>query len=375
MKLLITIFLTRDWENYHRRPEIESIAKTLGSEGLMLCINPALSFYSCKRISKRSVKKVSDNMYLITPVAPPYAPLNRIIDLSERISGCYKDNLIKTLNYFKTDEMITICWLYHPMQIDNLYFTDWDAVIYECYDQYSAAPRLSESRMRDIVENERIIMNKSDIVFVTSEELYRDKMNMNKNIYLMENAVDYDMFVCETVEKARDDVTIGYIGRINERVDLSLIRILAEKRKDWKIVMIGEIEVDIGEIAGRSNIIFRGKMKYSNMVHTARSFDVCIIPYKTDIEFNKYADLMKIYEYSAMGKPIVSTDLPCARRRSNVVRIAQESDEYIRMIEEAIRENNADLIKKRTEYAKMHTWDKRSENMKEIIVKYVGKRK
>ena len=55
--------------------------------------------------------------------------------------------------------------------------------------------------------------------------------------------------------------------------------------------------------------IIWGKSKQKDIPSIIDSFDIGIIPYDTNIDFNKYCYPMKTFEYFYLGKPIVSTPI------------------------------------------------------------------
>jgi len=79
-----------------------------------------------------------------------------------------------------------------------------------------------------------------------------------------------------------------------------------------------------------------------------------------------------MYEYLATGKPIVSTDLPEARQFNEVIYIAKDKEDFVKKIDLALCENNEDLVKKRIQIASENSWDKRIDEILEIISKFLS---
>ena len=76
---------------------------------------------------------------------------------------------------------------------------------------------------------------------------------------------------------------------------------------------------------------------------------------------------LKLYEYLAAGKPIVSTNHPEVREFSPPVLIANTPREFIENVEIAIVQNSPDYQQKSIDIAKQHSWDLRVEQMESII--------
>lgn len=75
---------------------------------------------------------------------------------------------------------------------------------------------------------------------------------------------------------------------------------------------------------------------------------------------------MKFIEYLAAGKPVVSVDLPALRAYRNVVCIAQSPQDFIRGIDEALKDNIAPL-EERISVAKEHTYEIRTNKMLQLV--------
>ena len=109
--------------------------------------------------------------------------------------------------------------------------------------------------------------------------------------------------------------------------------------------------------------------KFKNFVHVDRidqvalipflqRFDVCVIPFKV----NKITDAIspvKLYEYLAAGKPVISTKME-ACEEIDLVRVAVSKPDFVRLVSEAIHENSSLEEKERQEYAEKNTWEDRA---------------
>ncbi len=86
--------------------------------------------------------------------------------------------------------------------------------------------------------------------------------------------------------------------------------------------------------------------------------DVCLLPYRVN-EWTRNIDSLKLYEYLACGKPVVATDVPAARRFSEVVKIVTGEAQFITNMNEALDEDSPVLRAKRQRVAAQHTWEQR----------------
>ena len=71
----------------------------------------------------------------------------------------------------------------------------------------------------------------------------------------------------------------------------------------------------------------------------------------------------KIDEYLAMGKPIIATNTRAMQMFKDCVYLGNTKEDYVSLIDKAFDENSTDLIEKRRQFAKSHSW---SNNVKAI---------
>ena len=100
-------------------------------------------------------------------------------------------------------------------------------------------------------------------------------------------------------------------------------------------------------------------------------FDVCIIPYRTDSRFNYYVNPLKLHEYTAMGKPVVTTHIPEVESHKDLVWIADTPEQFVACIEEALQTDSPAKIEDRLRHAQANSWDVRIKGMLSIIQEYL----
>jgi teichuronic acid biosynthesis glycosyltransferase TuaH len=129
---------------------------------------------------------------------------------------------------------------------------------------------------------------------------------------------------------------IGYYGTFAAWFDYDLVNRLAQARPQYTIALIGP-DLDGSRVRlSRSlpNLIFLPAMAYDELPHHAVWFDVCIIPFLLS-EITYATSPLKAFEYMAMGKPIVSTDLPECRKYRSVL-IGRTPDDFLHSVDRAL---------------------------------------
>lgn len=80
-----------------------------------------------------------------------------------------------------------------------------------------------------------------------------------------------------------------------------------------------------------------------------------------------YGSSRNVYEYLAAGLPVVATPIPDVVRLGDFVSTARSVDEWVQQIERSLHEDSPELRRKRQEFARQHSWDKRAKQAIEII--------
>ena len=226
---------------------------------------------------------------------------------------------------------------------------------------------------------ERELLRKSDLAFAATEPLRQIAAVDNPDTYLVSQAVDWDYF-----EKASEKTggkpaelaslkgpIIGFTGNIHEWLDGTTLRVCAQKKPEWQIILIGpvrnigETQKEIAKIRDLDNVHLLGAKPYDQLPRYVAWFDVCIIPYRLN-KTTLVSETVKFYEYLATGKPIVSTALPPLKRWSDVVYLADSPEEFIECIEKALQEPPSSAARRR-QLARENTWDARAQTAIKLI--------
>jgi len=244
--------------------------------------------------------------------------------------------------------------------------------IYDCMDDLAAIHEGPDSRR--IVEDEDEVARSVDIVFASSLKLYEKMVQRNSRTFLVQNGVDLN---CFNLKNAPDRGTptelpsgkplVGYYGTIGHWVDLELVDYVAASRPEWNVILIGPLKTLNSRLPQRKNIFWIGPKPYDRIVSYAKRFSVAMIPFLIN-ELTKSVNPVKLYEYLALGKAVVSTNLPEVQEFSALIRVAKSRDEFLRCLDEEVRqEPDPAIMRQRFEAVNKHSWDRRIEEIRSII--------
>ena len=241
-------------------------------------------------------------------------------------------------------------------------------IIFDCLDEDSDFSNIDSS----ILNFEKKMVKISELIIVTSNILKEKIQKDAKNILYLPNAGDFKNFSKlpeNNYLNALKKPIIGYYGAIAEWFDVELIKYLAIKKPQWNFVLVGHtLGSDISKIKNYPNIHFLGEKPYEELPKYLYWFDVCLIPFK-DTPLIKATHPVKFYEYLSSGKPVVSSKIPELIQYQEFCYLAENNKEFLEKIEQALKENDTELIRKRIEFAQNNTWDHRVD----VLLNFIGK--
>jgi len=239
--------------------------------------------------------------------------------------------------------------------------------VYEMIDELEVFPEYCEGMERDHL----LALAEADVVVATARKLHERIRPIREDVLFAPNGVCLEDFqVAPHLEGPPSDMgrivrrgkpIIGYYGALAEWFDYDLVNECAKACTDYSFVFIGpDYDGSVRRLQKRRNVFWLGPKKYSALKQYLRYFDVATIPFQVNA-ITESTSPIKLFEYMAGGKPIVTTALPeCTRYRS--VLIAQDRDDYIRKLRIALQKRrDPDYLLSLQQEAKENTWEARVE--------------
>lgn len=221
--------------------------------------------------------------------------------------------------------------------------------------------------------NYKAIGAKADLIFTVSEGL-REIFPTHKSQWVP-NGVDVDAFV-NKMSPPQDIADIrkplvGYVGTVQERIDFSLMRHVCSSVPDARFLLVGPVwagvQKDVDALTSACpNVTFLGRRPYAQVPAYLQAMDVCIIPHRID-DFIRSTNPMKLYDYLAAGKPVVTTPGAGTEVFANVIRIAHTPQDFVDGIRNALLETGPQLEAARRKAVETHTWRARVSTMRELL--------
>lgn len=261
-----------------------------------------------------------------------------------------------------------ILWVFDPLASAVVGAFGEKLVIYHVVDNYVEYLLPEATGLRaTMARRDKEMLTRADIVFAVSPTLYARCRRLNPNTVLVPNGVDFERFqrILATAEEPADvraipRPIIGYVGVIQSTMNFPLLDWLASERPDWSIVLVGPEELGrqrrlLDNLMRHCNVFYLGPKPLDDVPTYIRYCDVCVMPDEERAD----GDVIKLYEYLASGRPVVSWDNPTARRFEPLVRIAEDSADFLRGIAASLTEG-PDASRARIAAAREHSWLRRA---------------
>ena len=238
------------------------------------------------------------------------------------------------------------------------------ARVYYGYDEIAAAPWVGKHGGR----LEAAYLGHADAVVVTSEGLRESRSQRHPNVHLVPNGVDFDLFnqaARPAVGGARP--CVGFIGSLDERVDYELLRDLIGLRPDLDFLFVGRVTSPEGEaLAAAPNVTLAGPHSPERLPDFLTRMDVGIIPFAVT-RFTRSIYPLKLNEYLAAGRPVVTTPFAPLGEAERFVYSALDPDAFSRAIDLALLDRGPASLRRRIAFARANRWESRARAFANVI--------
>lgn len=266
-----------------------------------------------------------------------------------------------------------INWFYSPMMIELADGMEPQATVFDAMDELSAF----RGAPPELLANESRLFATADLVFTGGQSLYEAKKDRHHSVHAFPSSVDVSHFatardLTEDAEEQRDIAhpRIGFVGVIDERMDIELLGDIAAMKPEWQFVMIGPVvKISESDLPRKYNIHYLGMQSYDDLPRFLAGWDAAMMPFALN-ESTKYISPTKTPEYLAAGLGVASTpitDVVTPYGDLGLVHIARTAAEFILAIEGAMNESPRERNERVEEFLKENSWDKTFAAMSQLI--------
>jgi glycosyltransferase involved in cell wall biosynthesis len=246
--------------------------------------------------------------------------------------------------------------------------------VYHCIDDFTAVtyPFVSPAA---IAQMEAEQCRQVDHIFTRTKALTEAKKRLNPQTHYLPGGVDSTRFDPSTVQPNADIIQlphpiVGFVGTFDNRVDVDLLQQIVTALPDYTFVFVGPIKhhvISHQAIYKLPNVVFLPAQPHTAVPATVAAFDVCLIPYRRN-PYTQGLSPIKLYEYLAMGKPVIGTKLPYLEREQEHIWLAETVGEFIESIQQAATE--AISVDKRNRWrraAASYSWQQQADVVEAVL--------
>lgn len=320
---------------------------------------------------KVGLRQIEPNLWLVSP--PPLFPgryyFTKIAHLNAKIVHRWLKPYLQRLNF-----NAPILWFYKPEHAPLVGKFNETAAVYHCIDEFTVGT--AGQKRKTIIQLETQLLKQVTIVFANSKLTFQNKKVFNPNTYHIPSGADVAHFVqadnpataMHPAVKNLPHPVLAFIGNIDERIDIPLLAAVAQARPQWSLVLVGQEHptvVNLQPLREFANVHRLGKQPFSVLPNILKAADGCLLPYVQN-DAALYRSPLKLYEYLATGKPIISTPHPEVSQFKAMVTIATAPN-FVRAIESALQNDTPQQHQQRRQLAHRHSWDARVDEMLTIL--------
>jgi len=247
--------------------------------------------------------------------------------------------------------------------------------IYHCIDDITDDHYLGKHS----IESENEAIRKADLTFVTSTNLYKLKRPLSDRVVTYFNAADVENFRqvrTQTYPRpkeldGRKGQVIGFVGNLDSyRIDYELLKKVALAYPDKTLLLVGPVnstepkEIGLDKLP---NVVFAGSRRLQDLPLLMQYMDCVLIPFR----YNRVTQSiypLKINEYLAAGKPVVSTSFSDdIRSFADCIYLAEKHEQFVERIADALAEQDPALVQCRADVADSNTWEARIAQLWDIV--------
>lgn len=348
---VIYIFPVIDWNFRIQRPQ--QIAKEFAKSDYKI-IYFSTTFHHAKKTGYM-LSETDQNVFCIT------LNLNEHKNMyADKLSNANIEFLLQSIAKLEKDLLINdrMSIIDHPFWFPLAKKLSGAFTVYDCMDYH---PGFGDGSAH-LVEIEEMAMTQSNLLVLTSNDLYARFSSKNPHSILVRNGCEFDYFntLPEKKYHSKYRKVIGYYGAIASWFDTDTVIQLAKHFSDYEFVLVGSTYgcENLKELESLSNVTLIGEVPYTSLTEYLYSFDVAIMPFKVN-ELTIATNPVKVYEYLSSGVPVVSTKLPEIELMGDVVYGASTIEEFIVCIRSALSDLDHSAIEKRKNFARMNDWHSR----------------
>jgi glycosyltransferase involved in cell wall biosynthesis len=231
------------------------------------------------------------------------------------------------------------------------------AVVYYCGDDFGA---LADVDHEPVLEMEQRLVAKADLILAASPTL-AERFPREKTMYLP-HGVDVSLFSTPS-PRAHDlpsgQPVAGFYGSLSDWIDVDLLATVAQRLPEWRFVFIGDVRTDVTALMRCANVQLLGARPHAELSRYSQHWSASMLPFRNCPQITA-CNPLKLREYLAAGRPLVSTSFPALGPYATLIHEANTPDTFAAALVHSCNEGAEQAAARRASIAG-ESWDVRAE--------------
>ncbi len=370
----VICFGGEDWW-YHNRGHIDmQIMKRYAKSAKVLYINSIImqkvsiakgANFTGKAIRKaksvlRGLKKTDAGFWVQSPLA---IPVHHIAWASPMNNLALRTQIVFARSILGIRDPLV--WVACPAACSLALKMKKDKLVYQRTDRFEDYPNVDPQFVRSC---DKKLMAAADLTIFANSYLYDTEAGECQKALYLDHGVDYEMFAsAENVATTPPDMRnikrpiVGFFGGIDSHTtDIDFLTRVVDLLGDMSFVFVGKTSIDCSQLRSYLNVHLLGQKPYELIPNYGKHFDAAIMTWNRN-EWIEACNPIKLKEYLALGKPVISTPFPELEKYSEITYRAQSPAEFAACIRTAISENNTEKINARRKRVMHESWDTKAQ--------------
>jgi glycosyltransferase involved in cell wall biosynthesis len=269
-----------------------------------------------------------------------------------------------------------VAWVRHatPELVDALSRLRPGAIVYECVDAHHEGPGMT-GIWRELFEDaERALAQTADRVVVTSPALAPRFEAWGADVRFVPHGVD--LFPWQPPrERTGSDAVLGFVGYLDHRLDLGIVRHVALARPQWRIRLVGPARADFdpAPVADLPNVSIEPPVAHERVGEVLAELDLGLLAYGESPIYRHMAPLKNL-ELLAAGRPVVVRPNAALEPYAGVVRFASTAEEFLAQADRALAEDGPDAARERRAVAEGRSWERTIDELDALVAEVLAER-
>lgn len=193
-----------------------------------------------------------------------------------------------------------------------------DGVIYDCHETV-----VTMVGGRTLAAHEWLVA-RADVVLAISPAVAQAVQRLGRTPMPLGNGIEVERFAAE--RPAAPQWTFGFLGSFYDWVDVAALHAVADAFPEETLALVGPVHESMGKayerLTARPNVIAHPGVPHTDVPAILQRMELCLLPRLLTPD-SLACDPLKLYEYLAAGRPVVSTRLPAAEALGGAVYLAE----------------------------------------------------